>query len=369
MILFLFGTSLVGVVGTPIYIARHGITLIEILLMVAFASATAMGITVGYHRLFAHQSFKANPILQFLILFFGGAAFEQSALKWASQHRDHHLYVDTERDPYNIKQGFFHAHVGWLMFWHRNTNYDNVKDLQKSAMVVNQHRFYALWAIGAGVLLPVMLGFLSGRPGGAFILVVCLRMFFVHQSTFCINSVCHKFGKPTYDIESTAKDHWFVAMLTFGEGYHNFHHRFPSDYRNGVKWYHWDPSKWFIALSSRLGWTRDLKRVSHFRILDAKLAAENQRAQKSLKLMADHPQLDMVHGYLTEHYGQLRRRLLAWEGAAKEYQSVLYERISRHSEDIRKAALQRREAAKAHFKETREQWKTLQLQHLGVAFS
>ena len=126
----------------------------------------------------------------------------------------------------------------------------------------------------AGVLFPVFLGALTGHALGAFLLSVCARLTLVHHATFCINSVCHTFGKPTYDPNATARDHWFVALLTNGEGYHSFHHRFPCDYRNGVRWYQWDPSKWAIALMVKAGWVSDLKMADERSINRAWTAAK-----------------------------------------------------------------------------------------------
>ena len=93
-----------------------------------------------------------------LALFFGAASFQQSALKWSSQHRDHHQYVDTDRDPYDISRGFWYAHVGWILFWKHPINYDNVKDLQQNALVMSQHKHYRLWSIGSGLILPLLIG-------------------------------------------------------------------------------------------------------------------------------------------------------------------------------------------------------------------
>ena len=119
----------------------------------------------------------------------------------------------------------------------------------------------------------MILGVWAGHALGAFILCVCFRTVFVHHGSWCINSVCHTFGKKTYDARSSARDHWLVALITFGEGYHNFHHRFPNDYRNGIKWYHWDPSKWILFLFEKLGLVWKVKRASESRILEAKLKA------------------------------------------------------------------------------------------------
>ena len=111
------------------------------LLTVFYTFATGMSITVGYHRLFAHRAFKAHPVLQFLVLFFGAGAFEMSALGWASQHRTHHKYVDTERDPYNIKQGFFYAHIGWMLFWIQPIDYSNSKGMGRRLQAKADHFF------------------------------------------------------------------------------------------------------------------------------------------------------------------------------------------------------------------------------------
>ncbi len=134
-LIFFIILHIVAIVGTPLYIYYRGITAPEIALFFCYAAATGMSITIGYHRLFAHSTFKASPIVQFVLLFFGAATFEESALKWASQHRQHHRFTDTEHDPYGVNKGFWHAHIGWILFWRHRTNYNNVNDLRKSRLV------------------------------------------------------------------------------------------------------------------------------------------------------------------------------------------------------------------------------------------
>lgn len=193
-----FGTLLlVSVSALPWYAIQIGLSRAEWSLFWAFVLVTGLSITVGYHRLFAHRSFQAHPLVTFLNLFFGAAAFEQSALWWSSLHRDHHRYVDTDQDPYDITKGFWHAHWGWLLFWRSEPDYSNVKDLQADALVMHQHRYYLVWAITAGVLVPLAIGAATGHLVGAFLLGVVGRLTFVHHSTWCINSVCHVFGSAT----------------------------------------------------------------------------------------------------------------------------------------------------------------------------
>jgi len=268
-LIFFIILHVIGLVGTPLYIYYRGITIPEIALFLGFCAATGLSITIGYHRLFAHSAFKASPIVQFVVLLFGAATFEESALKWASQHRQHHRFTDTEHDPYGVNHGFWHAHIGWIMFWRHRTNYNNVKDLRRSRLVSLQHDHHAWWSVGGGVALPMLIAWWIGHPLGGLIMAVCLRITVVLHSSFFINSFAHTFGTQPYDRSNSSRDNWLCALLTNGEGFHNYHHRFPSDYRNGYRWYHWDPSKWLIFALSKVGLAWDLRRTSDQRIAEA----------------------------------------------------------------------------------------------------
>jgi stearoyl-CoA desaturase (delta-9 desaturase) len=268
-IVFLLVIHIVGIVGTPLYIYFFGITASEIALFFFFVIATGMATTLGYHRLFAHGTFKTSPSVRFLLLLFGAATFEESALKWSSQHRQHHLFTDTEHDPYGVNKGFWHAHIGWILFWRHRVNYDNVKDLRRCRLVCHQHDHHEWWSIGGGILLPMLIAAWIGHPLGGFVMTVCLRMVVVLHPAFFVNSFAHTFGTRSYGRCGTARDNWIGALLTNGEGFHSFHHRFPTDYRNGIRWYDWNPTKWCIYLMSKLGLAWELKRTSEQRISDA----------------------------------------------------------------------------------------------------
>lgn len=260
-IVFLVAISVVALIGCPIYLYLYGIRSETALLFFFMSASTVTAITAGYHRLFAHTTYRANPVYRFFMLALGAATFQQSALKWASLHRTHHQFTDTERDPYNIKKGFFYAHMGWILFYLRTIDFSNVKDLEKSALIMNQHKYFQWWAIGFGVVMPALVGLAYGNVWEALLFGVAARMFVIFQVTFFINSFAHTFGDETYATGTSARDNWIGALLTGGEGYHSFHHKFPNDYRNGVRWFHWDPSKWFIWSASHLGWTWDLRRT------------------------------------------------------------------------------------------------------------
>ena len=265
-LIFFIVLHIVGIIGTPLYIYHHGVSWAEAVLFFAYCFLTGMAVTMGYHRLFAHGSYSASPVVRFIFLFFGAGSFEESALKWSSQHRQHHLFTDTEHDPYGVDKGFWHAHIGWILFWRHRTNYNNVKDLRKSRLVAHQHDYHAWWSVSAGIVMPMLIAWWIDRLLGGFVLVVCLRLIVVLHSSFFVNSFAHTFGNRGFDQSQSARDNWVGALLTNGEGFHNFHHRFPADYRNGVLWYHWDPSKWLIYLLSKLGLAWDLKKVATQRI-------------------------------------------------------------------------------------------------------
>ena len=161
--------------------------------------------------------------------------------------------------------------MGWILFYRREIDFSNVADLEKSKLIMHQHRNFQLWAVSFGVILPTMIGVLYGHVLEAFLFGVVARLFIVFQVTFFINSFAHTFGTATFGQGISARDNWLGAILTGGEGYHSFHHRFPSDYRNGIRWYHWDPSKWFIWSSSLMKWTWALKRATKLQIKEARI--------------------------------------------------------------------------------------------------
>ena len=248
-------------IGLPLYVYFYGLNRAHLWIFIALFAATSMAVTMGYHRLFAHATFKTNRFIEFLLLFLGAGAYEESALKWASMHRRHHQFTDTDRDPYNIKRGFFYAHMGWFMFYKQSVEYNNVMDLKKSTLVMHQFEHFQLWAFVSGVALPMALGLTTGDWLSALLWLVPAKITLVGHTAFFINSFAHSFGSRPYDLTVSARDNWVGAFLTNGEGYHNFHHKFPRDYRNGIRWYHWDPTKWMIWALSKLGVTRELKRT------------------------------------------------------------------------------------------------------------
>ena len=285
--IFLAVINLLAVTAVPLYVWHYGLDWFQVGLFFAFCIATGLSITLGYHRLFSHLSFKARTPVKLATLVFGACAFENSALDWSSDHRKHHKHVDHDEDPYDITKGFLWAHIGWLLFkLGPEQPMDNVNDLKRDPLVMWQHRWCIPLAFIVGFGLPALLGYWwNGSAGalGAFLLAGVLRVFAVQHSTFFINSVCHTVGNQPYSSRCSARDSAIMALFTFGEGYHNYHHEFQHDYRNGVKKTNFDPTKWTIWTLEKLGMVSDLRRVPDEKILLAEMNEARRRAEVKLQ--------------------------------------------------------------------------------------
>lgn len=222
---------------------------------------SGISITGGYHRLYAHKSYKVAPFFEYFILFFGTLATQGSVLRWAFEHRIHHAFVDTDEDPYSIKKGFWYAHFLWLFDAPKPLIPKVVPDLLDNKLLKFQDRYYVPLVIGVNAIVFLIAAFFLSDFVGAFFLVLWGRMFALHHSTWFINSLAHTFGNKPFSQEQSAVDNYILCFLTFGEGYHNYHHTFANDYRNGIRWYHFDPTKWAIWFLSKIGLASHLKRV------------------------------------------------------------------------------------------------------------
>lgn len=282
---FLTATPLFAVAGTLWYGWRYGITWLEIANFLVMFALTSVSVTAGYHRYYSHRSFECSKAVQLFFLVFGAASVENSILNWGSDHRYHHRFVDREGDPYDITKGGFYAHMGWIFYKDtrdQGRRFENCPDLTKDPLVMWQHRWYIPLVVGFTFLLPTLIGLAGGRPLGGLIFGGVLRCVMVHHTTFFINSLAHLYGTRPYSLKDTARDSWWLAPLTFGEGYHNFHHKFQADYRNGIKWWQFDSTKWFINLLSWTGQAWRLKRVPEPLIVKARLEVEKEKVAATL---------------------------------------------------------------------------------------
>ncbi len=235
--LFFIITPLITFIAVPWYIIENGFPTGVLIFALIYAILTNLSITAGYHRLFSHKSYEAHTIPKLLFLLIGASAWQGSALKWSSDHRKHHQKVDSEEDPYSITKGFWYAHMGWL-FDKKSVNIPiSAPDLENDSLIAWQNKYYVPLAIFMSFIFPGLIGALFGSFWAGFFIAGGLRVILTQQSTFLVNSLTHTLGKQTYSDKVSARDSLFVAFLTHGEGYHNFHHTFQLDYRNGIRWY------------------------------------------------------------------------------------------------------------------------------------
>ncbi|KAF8154570.1 delta 9-fatty acid desaturase protein [Crassisporium funariophilum] len=247
---------------------------------VAYYIFSMLGITAGYHRLWSHRSYNASIPLQLFLLFGGTSAVQGSCYWWARAHRSHHRHTDTDLDPYNTNRGLLWTHIGWMVFKSElRSGPSDVSDLRKDPLLQWQHRNHLKLLIFFGCVLPTIIpGIFFDDWLGGLCFSGALRLTIAHHSTFCINSIAHWLGSAPYDDAKSPRDHLLSAILTMGEGYHNFHHQFPMDYRNAFLWYQYDPTKWFIALCGKLGL------ATHLRVFPGNEIAKGQLAMKLKEL-------------------------------------------------------------------------------------
>ena len=315
---------------------------------------TAGSITAGYHRYFSHRTYEAKTWVKWFWALFGAAAFQNSILIWARDHRVHHRHVDTDQDPYSINKGFFYAHFGWMLI--HEEPHPQLKaygrDLERDPVVVFQDKYYVPIAALMCFGLPTLVGWALGSAAGGFVIAGVLRVVLVHHMTFFINSFCHLWGKQTYTDTNTARDSFLMALATFGEGYHNFHHIFSTDYRNGVRWYHWDPTKWTIQFLRLVGGAYALKRTPDTEIIARRLQMDEKRLKS--RLSSD------WHAQIQEQMENLRLRVEAshrqFEALREEYRRLVKDYTNASLARLAELRLQLR-MAKIEFRSAWRQWR------------
>lgn len=305
-------TPLFALILVPLYGYFFGYDLYEWALFALFMVFCGMSITAGYHRLWSHKTYKAHPILRFVFALGGACALQNNVLTWASDHRRHHRYVDNnDRDPYSAGRGFWFSHIGWILRRYESGTKDlsNVKDLERDPIVMWQFKHYLSLVLLMNIGLPVLLGFLHGDVIASLLLAGLLRLVLSQHFTYLINSLAHMWGRQPYSIEHSARDNGLLAFITYGEGYHNYHHTFQWDYRNGIKWWHWDPTKWMIRCFALIGLTRDLKTCNPGQIENARVDLQYRHASEK----CDYLELpEKWRQRLEQEYQELKQTMLLW---------------------------------------------------------
>jgi stearoyl-CoA desaturase (Delta-9 desaturase) len=228
----------------------------DVILLLVMYSLVAFGVTVGYHRMLTHRSFKPHPVVKLVLLILGSMSVEGAALDWAATHIKHHAQADREGDPHSPVEGFFHSHLGWL-FKDRMAD-PNVycRYLLKDPIVVFVSRTFLLWVLLA-LVIPFAIGGWTGLLWGGLV-----RMFLTHHVTWSVNSVCHTFGKREFETNDKSRNEWVVGLLSFGEGWHNNHHAFPRSAFHGLHWWQLDLSGYVIWSLERIGLAHEVYRIT-----------------------------------------------------------------------------------------------------------
>lgn len=345
-VVFLSLSPLVAAFGLWYWIKTASFNWQTIVLTLIFTTIIQVSITAGYHRLFSHRCYQAAWPVRLFFLIFGAAAFEGSTLGWSLDHRQHHNHIDDEiKDPYAITKGFFWAHMGWLLFKPLDGRRDESKagDLLEDPLVVWQNKYWLVSGILAGYILPAMIAWSWHDFFGGLFIAGFLRAVINHHSTFLINSLSHCFGKQTYSDKHSARDNLLTAILTFGEGYHNYHHEFSSNYRNGPRFFDWDPTKWIIKSLSFIGLTSHLKTIREEIIVRKRWQMTEktlrQKLQKRNPAIIDNEwkALDQLKEKIESAFKHLTSLKNQYQDIKKAGQTILAQEVKSLKQEIAKA--------------------------------
>ncbi|KND00610.1 stearoyl-CoA 9-desaturase [Spizellomyces punctatus DAOM BR117] len=297
---------------------------------IVYYFTTGFGITAGYHRYWSHRSYDAAKPYQLFMALAGAGAAEGSIKWWSRHHRAHHRWTDTDRDPYSAHKGFWHSHILWMMIKEnpKKRGLVDINDLNKDPIVMWQHKnFIPVMLFMAFVFPTLVAGIGWGDWMGGYFWAGITRLLFVHHATFCVNSLAHWLGETSFDDRFTPRDHFITALITMGEGYHNFHHEFPSDFRNAIFFWQYDPTKWLIWFCSLFGLTYNLHVFPENEVQKGRLQMQEKKiAQLKAKLKWG-PPLETLPEYSFDEFRSLvkdqGKQLLIIEGTIYDVENFI----------------------------------------------
>lgn len=270
--LLAIGLPLLGVIAAPFFVWGWGFGWSDFGLLLGMYFLTALGITVGFHRLFVHRSFETNIVVKVILAILGSMAVQGSLMTWVALHRRHHQHSDTPDDPHSphhhghgvlgVLRGFWHSHIGWFFHPDPPGLQRYIKDLRASPTLQIVSALFPLWVV-LGLVIPGVLGGLFTQSwAGVWTGLIwggLVRVFLVHHVTWSVNSACHLWGFRPYRSEDESRNNVIFGILALGEGWHNTHHAFPTSARHGLRWWQIDLSYWMIRGLSLVGLAWDLK--------------------------------------------------------------------------------------------------------------
>ncbi|MFF7468037.1 fatty acid desaturase [Streptomyces sp. NPDC008092] len=292
MWIFVVGPLVCLVVAVPLLWGR-GLSALDVTMAVVAYLVSGFGLTVGYHRLFTHRSFKAKRGLRIALAVAGSLGVEGSPVQWVANHRRHHAFADREGDPHSpwrfgtdtraLLKGLLHAHIGWMLKRELSNRARFAPDIDADRDLRIVGRLFGPLTV-VSLLAPALVGGLvTGSWAGAltgFFWAGVMRMALLHHVTWSVNSVCHVAGKRPFAARDKATNFWPLALLSFGESWHNSHHADPTGARHGVLPGQLDPSARLIRIFEKLGWAHDVRWPSPDR-LSARLLPDPAGGQES----------------------------------------------------------------------------------------
>ena len=256
-------------VATIVAIVRlwqRDVVLADIGLLVSFYLLTGFGITVGFHRFATHRSFRCTWMVEFILLALGSMAVEGPVLQWVATHAKHHRLADKPGDPHSPVEGLFHAHIGWMLMSVKGIPERDAKHLMRDRIAVLVSRTFPIW-LAVGFVIPYLVDGWRGVLWGGLV-----RVFITHHLTWSVNSVCHQFGRRSFNTPDQSHNEWVVGLFGLGEGWHNNHHAFPESAFHGLRWYEIDLSGYLIRLLEQVRLISGVRRVSRERMEQRRVA-------------------------------------------------------------------------------------------------
>src|ERR1700758_3360245 len=287
---------LVGVIAAIVLLWNQAAGPLEVALLVGLSLLPALGVTLGYHRMFTHRAFESSRVFRAVVAVLGSMAVQGSVITWVADHRKHHTFTDQAGDPHSPHlsgpgfwggvKGLWHAHVGWLFETVGTAERERfAADLLRDRVVRVVDKLFFLWVV-LGFVIPFGLGWIVGGGLGTALTALIwggfVRMFLLHHVTWSINSVCHFVGRRRFDVDDESRNVFWLAPFSMGEAWHHHHHAFPTSAFHGLRLWERiaDPTGLIIALLEKLGLVWNGVRVSPVR--QAAKALPTPRASKTL---------------------------------------------------------------------------------------
>lgn len=302
-----------------------GVHVADLAIAIALYAARMFGITAGYHRYFSHRSYKTSRFFAFLLAFLAQSSAQRGVLWWAAAHRHHHRFSDTDNDVHSpVRRGFWYAHLGWIFTdKHRNTNLDAVPDLARfpELLWLDRHPYFP------AVAMALLAFAIAGWSG--LVIGFCWSTVVLWHATFSINSIAHVIGRKRYLTGDQSRNNWWLALLTFGEGWHNNHHHFQSAARQGFHWYEIDFSYYTLLALSRLGLVWDLQTPPE-RVVRAEQRLRRAVVEKAANELASSFPVEQIAGEIGAFLTIKRASLDSSLQSMQDELSDLVERYQRH---------------------------------------